>query len=171
MKITSTSKFVHNSSIRLCWEHHVFKTKLFGSRWSFLLNGISQPEHTITLSISITKWCGLYPSLWSSTTSSTIGKSLLLESLSSSLSLASFLFAGSCLCVGLLLLKVGGTLCHAFLEGTKNFSGCKSNIAACSISPFCIASMHELTKSSSALFHLAVFCFKFIPLPLTFSCI
>ena len=145
------------------------KTKLFGSWQSFLLKGILHPEHTTTLSNIIMKWSGLQPSFCSSTTSRMIGKSLLSESLSSLLSLASFLCVGLHLCVGLLLLKIGGTLCHAFLEGTKNFfSWCKSNIASCSKSPFCMASMHELTKSSSALFHLAVFCFKFMPFPLTF---
>ena len=41
-------------------------------------------------------------------------KSLLSESLSSLLSLASFLFVGLCLCVGLVLLKLGGILCHFF---------------------------------------------------------
>ena len=56
MKVTTTllpHPFGHVQNIMY------LKTKLFGSRQSFLLNGISQPEHTVTLSISITKWGGM----------------------------------------------------------------------------------------------------------------
>ena len=114
---TSASKFVHNSftsSIWLCLEHHIFKNKVIWFSAVFSVKGYFTPrthynfiKYHNQMGWIVTKFL-LFNNFWHN------WQIIIIRITVSLLSLASFLFVGLHLCVGLLLLKVFGTLCHAF---------------------------------------------------------